>query len=62
MPDVLGTIATEPGNLLPGSGAVLLPSDFASDFGPGPRRIWPEFRDKGPGIIAYCLTHVPKGL
>ena len=38
-PDVLGTIANEPGILSPGSDAMFIWPNFASDFGPGPRRI-----------------------
>ena len=56
-PDVLGTIATEPGNLSLGSGAMLIWPDFASDFGTGPWRIWPEFGDMGPGVIACPCLH-----
>ena len=41
-PDVLGTIATEPGFLVPGSDAMFIWPHFASDFGPGPRRILQE--------------------
>ena len=41
-PNVLGTIATEPVILSPGSDAMFIWPEFASDFGTGPRRILPE--------------------